>query len=177
MILLTRLLLFTCFLYCFSSCITKETEPEPPVITGNPTWNEPPSETDFPVNENCIPYTKENDVMTIPVTINGIQLNFIFDSGASVVCISSIEATVMVKQGAITADDIIGQSSYLDASGNVNVGTTINLKEVIVGNKTLTNIKANVVDNAQAPLLLGGSVLREFGTITIDQNRESIIFD
>lgn len=176
MILYKPLILYICFIFFFGSCNLTEPEQETRSIE-NPSWNEAQSETELPENENSIPYTKDNGVMTIPVTINGIQLNFIFDSGASVVCMSSLEATLMVKQGAITVEDIIGQSSYLDASGNVNIGTTLNLKEVKVGNKILTNIKANVVDNAQAPLLLGGSVLREFGTITIDQNNELIIFN
>ena len=167
---------FTYFFCFFISCNSSE-DIEVPQVVENPSWNEPSSEAELTENENSIPYTKDNGVMTIPVTINGIQLNFIFDSGASVVCMSSLEATLLVKQGAITIDDITGQSSYLDASGNVNIGTTINLKEVKVGTKILTNITANVVDNEQAPLLLGGSVLREFGTITIDQNKEAIIFE
>ena len=60
----------------------------------------------------------------------------------------------------------------MDANGNVSVGTVINLKEVDFGGFTLNNVKASVVLNQKAPLLLGQSVLGRLGKIEIDNQRQ-----
>lgn len=60
---------------------------------------------------------------------------------------------------------------YSDAAGNVNVGTVINLRKVDFGGLKLTNVKASVVQNQKAPLLLGQSVLGRLGKIEIDNSK------
>ena len=52
--------------------------------------------------------------------------------------------------------------------GDVTVGTVINLKEVTFGEHSLKNVRASVVRNQKAPLLLGQSVLGRLGKIEID---------
>ena len=104
----------------------------------------------------------------IPCTVNGLSLNMIFDTGASDVTISSVEANFMLKNGQLSSKDIKGKNRYLTASGDIHEGTVITLKEVKVGEAILRNVDASVVKNQRAPLLLGQSVLEKFGTITID---------
>ena len=60
----------------------------------------------------------------------------------------------------------------MDANGNVSVGTVINLKDVDFGGQKLNNVRASVVRNQQAPLLLGQSVLGRLGRIEIDNQRK-----
>lgn len=62
----------------------------------------------------------------------------------------------------------------MDANGNVSVGTLINLKNVHFGGLNLNNVRASVVRNPKAPLLLGQSVLSRLGKIEID-NKKSLI--
>ena len=62
----------------------------------------------------------------------------------------------------------------MDANGNVSVGTVINLKNVNFGDFTLNNIRASVVQNQKAPLLLGQSVLGRLGKIEIDNSKNVI---
>ena len=50
---------------------------------------------------------KEGGVYLVPITVNGLNLDFIFDTGASSISLSSAEAMVMLKQGLITQDDIV----------------------------------------------------------------------
>lgn len=50
----------------------------------------------------------------------------------------------------------------------------INLKKVKIGNTILRNVNANIVNNNQAPLLLGQSALERFGNIEIN-NEENVI--
>ena len=65
---------------------------------------------------------KENGVYKVPVTINGTPMRFILDTGASLISISSAEAEFMMKQGTITDDDVVGQSRFQDANGDISPG-------------------------------------------------------
>lgn len=116
-------------------------------------------------------------VYLVPITVNGLDLKFIFDTGASSICISSAEATVMVRQGKITRDDILGQQQFQDATGGISVGTIVNLKTVEIGGIVLHDVEATVVDNIQAPLLLGQTALAKFGKISIDYDDLTIEFN
>lgn len=119
----------------------------------------------------------DGGVYLVPITVNGLDLKFIFDTGASSICISSAEATVMVRQGQITREDILGQQQFQDATGRVSVGTVINLKTVEIGGIVLHDVEATVVDNIQAPLLLGQTALAKFGKIAIDYDDLTIEFN
>ncbi len=120
---------------------------------------------------------KDNGVYKIPVTINGSEMDFIFDTGASIISMSNLEASFLYKQGKLSKEDFIGNSNFVDATGQVSVGAIINLKEVTIGNRTLYNIEASVVDNSSAPLLCGQTALAKFGKISIDYNDETITFE
>lgn len=119
----------------------------------------------------------EGGVYLVPVIVNGLNLDFIFDTGASSISISAAEATVMARQGKITDKDIIGQAQFSDANGDISVGTVILLQTVQIGDITLENVEATVVDNIQAPLLLGQTALAKFGKVTIDYNYNNIEFN
>lgn len=121
-----------------------------------------------------IPFTKEGGVCKVKCSINELPLYFVFDTGASDVTISLVEANFMFKNGFLSKKDVIGSQSYVDANGDVSVGTVINLKNVTFGGHNLTNVKASVVRNQKAPLLLGQSVLGRLGRIEID-NKNSVI--
>jgi predicted aspartyl protease len=58
----------------------------------------------------------------------------------------------------------------MDANGDVSVGTIINIKNVTFGGLDLNNVRASVVRNQKAPLLLGQSVLGRLGKIEIDNS-------
>lgn len=119
-----------------------------------------------------IPFTKEGGVCKVKCAINGLPLHFIFDTGATDVSISSIEATFMAKNDFLSSSDIIGKQNYQTADGNITEGTVINLKDVKLGSLHLNNIKASVVRNQAAPLLLGQSVLSKLGKIEIDNTKK-----
>lgn len=118
-----------------------------------------------------IPFTKEGGVCKVKCAINGLPLHFIFDTGATDISISSVEATFMAKNDFLSSSDIIGKQNYQTADGNITEGTVINLKDVKLGSLHLNNIKASVVRNQAAPLLLGQSVLSKLGKIEIDNTK------
>lgn len=120
---------------------------------------------------------KRNGVYQIPVTINGSEMYFIFDTGAGMISISTVEATFLYKQGKLSDDDVVGKADFLDANGNISQDVIIRLKEVTIGNRTIRNVDASVVGNAKAPLLFGQSALEKFGKISIDYSRGEISFE
>ena len=65
----------------------------------------------------------------------------------------------------------VGSQRYMDANGDVTVGTVVNLRNVNFGGLDLDNVKASVVRNQKAPLLLGQSVLGRLGKIEIDNSK------
>ena len=111
----------------------------------------------------------------IPCDINGLALQMIFDTGASDVTISSVEANFMFKNGYLSEKDIKGKRYYQVASGQINEGTVITLREVRIGDAVLKNVDASVVKSQKAPLLLGQSAMERFGTITIDNQNNRLI--
>lgn len=115
-----------------------------------------------------IPFTKEAGVTKVKCSINDLPLHFVFDTGAAEVTISMVEASFMLKNDYIKPDDIIGSARYVDANGDISEGTVINLRNVNFGGLELDNVRASVVRNQKAPLLLGQSVLGRLGKIEID---------
>lgn len=121
-----------------------------------------------------IPFKKDGSMIKVSCTINSLPLHFILDTGASDVSISNVEADFMMKNGYLNKNDIIGKAQYQMADGHISEGTVINLRRVVFGELELTDIKASVVNNQQAPLLLGQSILRKLGKIEID-NEDKVI--
>lgn len=115
-----------------------------------------------------VPFTKEYALCKVKCQINGLPLEFLFDTGASNVTLSMVEASFMMKNGYLSQKDVIGNRPFSDANGNVNIGTVVNLRKVKFAGIEMQNIRATVVKNQKAPLLLGQSVLARLGKIEID---------
>ena len=127
------------------------------------------------VNQNVLQMELQNGVRYVWIEINGIRLRFIFDTGASSICISPVEASVLYRQGTVRKEDILNVEFFQDATGKISEGTKVNLREVKIGDMILENVEALVVDNVNAPLLLGQTVLERFGSIEIDNDNNIII--
>ena len=121
-----------------------------------------------------IPFTKENGVCNVKCKINDLPLYFVFDTGASTVSLSMVEATFMMKNGYLQNKDVVGSLNFQDANGNVSEGTIINLRKVKFGDLELDNVRASVVRNQKAPLLLGQTVFSKAGKIEIDNLKRVI---
>ena len=124
-----------------------------------------------------IKMVRENGVLVVPVKVNGVQMSFIFDTGASDITISQTEAQFLAKQGLLTQQDVIGKQQYQIADGSFSEGTIIRLKELTIGDRTINNVKASVIESQNAPLLLGQTALSEFGKVSLDYKNGYIIFE
>lgn len=127
--------------------------------------------------KSVIEMRKEDGVYHVPCKINGTEMEFIFDTGASDITMSLTEAMFLYKQGKLTDEDMIGKQQYQIADGSIHEGAVVLLRKVEIGNWELTNVRASIVDNMNAPLLLGQSALAAFGKISIDYNRNEITFE
>ncbi len=118
-----------------------------------------------------VPFTKDGNMCMVKCTINNLPLHFIFDTGASSISMSDVEATFMMKNGYLSSKDVVGKQHFLTADGSVSEGTVLNLRNVNFGGVNLDNIQASVVKNQRAPLLLGQTVMQKLGRIEIDNER------
>lgn len=121
-----------------------------------------------------MPFTKEGGVYKVKCSINDLPLHFIFDTGASSVSLSMVEANFMMKNDYLKPSDVIGSQHFVDANGDISEGTIINLNHVNFGGLELSNVRASVVRNQKAPLLLGQSVLSRLGKIEIDNENQQL---
>lgn len=122
-----------------------------------------------------IKMSKVGGVYKIPCFVNGVKMNFIFDTGASNVCISMTEAIFLAKNGYLEDEDYIGRSKSQIADGSVVENMIINLHSIEIEGIILTDVKAVVVNSINAPLLLGQSALQKLGRIEIDGDSLFII--
>jgi aspartyl protease family protein len=120
---------------------------------------------------------EEDGIYFVPIEINGVEMEFIFDTGASIISMSEAEALFLWKQGKLVQEDFRGPQEFIDANGDISEGTRVILKEVKIGNKIIYNIEASIVHNLQAPLLFGQSAMNKFGKITIDYEENEITFN
>lgn len=131
-------------------------------------------------DDNCIKvsYTEQyGNTVTIPVKINGMKLDMIFDTGASTTCITLAEAQYLYEKGKLTKNDIGGTQRFQTADGSISVGLRIILREVSIGDKIqLENVEALVVQQQHAPLLLGQSVFKLFSEISVDRENGVVKF-
>ena len=110
----------------------------------------------------------EGGVYTMPCEVNGLKMRFIFDTGASTVCISMTEALFMAKNGYLEEDDFIGVAQTRIANGDIDENMIINLRFIRIGQLTIQNVKAVISNSINAPLLLGQTVIRQLGSWSID---------
>lgn len=120
--------------------------------------------------QKVIQMKKEGGVYTVPCSVNGLPLKFIFDTGASNVSISLTEAMLLMKHGLLTDQDILDVVKFSDATGKISEGTIINIRELEFSGLILNNVKATIVHELNAPLLLGQSAMAKFGKFQFDPN-------
>lgn len=127
---------------------------------------------------NRITLRKKGGVYQIPVKLNNVlDIDFIFDSGASGVSITPEIALTLIKAGTIKKSDWLEGAYYQFADGSFAKSKRFILKSVKVGNKTVYNITCRISNNLNAPMLLGQSVMEKFGKYTFDYKTNELIID
>lgn len=128
-------------------------------------------------DEIAVPFYEENGVKYIRVTVNGMGVDMILDTGCSGALISVAEANYLYQKGRLSFDDVLGVAQSQIADGSIVENMVVNLREVIIGDKIICpNVQATVSNNISAPLLLGNGVLDRAASFTIDNENKVIIF-
>jgi clan AA aspartic protease (TIGR02281 family) len=128
------------------------------------------------VSQTTIKMEKKNGVYYIPCSVNGLGLQFVFDTGAGAVSISMSEAVFMLKNGYLKEEDLIGTEKYRIANGDIAEGTKINIRELKIGDRVLYNVEGSIVHSISAPILLGQSALEKLGKFSIDYSNSIMTF-
>lgn len=121
-------------------------------------------------------FTSNGDCLCVMGDVNGLPLKFVFDTGASDITISSVEAAFMLKNGYLEEYNLGGVKQYRTASGEIIEGTVVNLRNVTFGGVTFHDIRASIIKNQEAPLLLGQSMLARMMQFYVDYEKNKIRF-
>lgn len=130
-------------------------------------------------NQIEVPFERQAGVKFVSVKLNGIPMEMILDTGCSSTLISVAEANYLYSKGLISEEDIIGETYSQIADGSLRVGLEINLRELEIGGEealTFKNVRAVIDKNVNAPLLLGNEVFDRVGSVTVDNDRDVVIF-
>jgi gag-polyprotein putative aspartyl protease len=118
---------------------------------------------------------RRGDTYRVPVRINDtITLPFLLDTGASDLVIPADVALTLIRAGALGSSDFMGKSRYRLANGSEGVSDLVVLRQVQVGEHTVSNVTANI-SPLQGEPLLGQSFLSKFGAVTLDYKRLVLI--
>lgn len=139
----------------------------------------PPYNLDKKTTKIAIPYEEFGGVKTIPVKLNGITMNMIYDTGCSGISLSLNEVQTLAKNGKLDASDILDSDYSTIADGSIVEDGAINIREIEIGGKDgikVQNKRASVKLNQIAPILLGNSVLDELASVEVDNVNKTINF-
>lgn len=117
---------------------------------------------------------RKGGIYIIPCKVNGIDFDFFFDTGASDVTISLNAANKLYNLGQLSSSDIIGRELYQVADGSLSEGVIIVLEEIKIDKIILKNVKASIVLNGDAPLLLGQTALEKLGKFSFDYTNNEL---
>lgn len=126
----------------------------------------------------------EANLKTIHLKLNNTGHDVIFDTGCSGVSISTLELKELIKEKTISRDDSAGIIKCEIADGSKSEIPTYIIKTIsVVDTKghehTLTDIIATVVENPNAMILVGSSVIDNFAkkSYTVDLRKKVIRFE
>jgi len=120
---------------------------------------------------------REAGTFKVPVRINGVlELHFTVDSGASDVTIPVDVVTTLIRTGTIRDSDFVGEQTYRLADGSTIRSRTFRLRQLQVGDRTLTNVLGSVA-SVNGSLLLGQSFLSRFQRVSFDYGQGVLVLE
>lgn len=126
-----------------------------------------------------IPYKERDGVKTIPVKLNGVTVDMIYDTGCSGLHLSLHELQTLYKNGQLDNVDFLGTTPSQIADGSIVENGVINIRRLEIGEEDgliLENVMASVSPNQVAPVLLGNTVLDELASVEVDNLNKTINF-
>ena len=81
----------------------------------------------------------------------------------------------MLKNRYLSEKDIKGKKYFQNADGKVSECNAIIIHEVRIGDIVINDVEGSITNSSNAPLLIGQSVLKQLGNITVDYERGVIV--
>ncbi len=114
---------------------------------------------------------RRGGVFYTPVTVNGkIRLEFVVDSGASLVYLPRSVFEKLKANGSLKNSDILGKGKSRIANGDIVDITIINIKKLKIGQTEIENVRAGI-GGENASTLLGQSALKKLEPWSLDTQK------
>lgn len=117
--------------------------------------------------QTIIQMVEDKGVYKVPCEINGLKVKMVFDTGAAAVSISRSFAEMMMDNNYISVSDFTGNSKSLTADGRIIDNTELMLHTLKIGDISISNVKAIVLNSQNTPLLLGQTAIQKLGMVSI----------
>jgi len=124
--------------------------------------------------EYAVKLEQDGDCYLVGANVNGIPMKMTLDTGASTMSISIIEYEFLKKQKLIS-DSTAQVSECTIANGDTTKCFMIKIAQVSIGDTSVKNVDCLVMENPDAPLLLGMNVLNGLGGVSINYKRKLLI--
>ena len=124
--------------------------------------------------EYAVKLEQDGNCYLVGANVNGIPMKMTLDTGASTMSISIIEYEFLKKQKLIS-DSTVQVSECTIANGDTTKCFMIKIAQVSIGDTSVKNVDCLVMENPDAPLLLGMNVLNGFGGVSINYKRKLLI--
>jgi len=124
--------------------------------------------------EYAVKLEQDGDCYLVGAKVNGVPMKMTLDTGASVMSISVVEYEFLKKQKLIS-DSTVQVSECTVANVDATKCFTVKIAEVSIGDTSVKDVECLVMDNPDAPLLLGMNVLNGLGGVSINYKRKLLI--
>ena len=124
--------------------------------------------------EYAVKLEQDGNCYLVGANVNGIPMKMTLDTGASTMSISIIEYEFLKKQKLIS-DSTAQISECTIANGDTTKCFMIKIAQVSIGDASVKNVDCLVMENPDAPLLLGMNVLNGLGGVSINYKRKLLI--
>ena len=117
--------------------------------------------------QTVIQMVADQGVYKVPCEVNGLKVKMVFDTGAAAVSISENLAEMMLENGYLSPEDLGNKAKAITADGRIVDNTLVVLKTVKIGDITLSDVAAVVIDGQRTPLLFGQSAIQKLGQVSM----------
>lgn len=124
--------------------------------------------------EYAVKLEQDGNCYLVGANVNGVPMKMTLDTGASTMSISIIEYEFLKKQK-LLSDSTAQISECTIANGDTTKCFMIKIAQVSIGDTSLKNVDCIVMENPNAPLLLGMNVLNGLGGVSINYKRKLLI--
>lgn len=124
--------------------------------------------------EHAVKLEQDGNCYLVGTKVNGVPMKMTLDTGASTMSISIIEYEFLKKQK-LLSDSTVQISECTIANGDTTKCFMIKIAQISIGDTSIKNVDCIVMENPNAPLLLGMNVLNGLGGVSINYKKKLLI--